>query len=201
MNRLLFVTLAFALLPACSVSAPRSAPPAIAGGTIVVLPPNNRTGDPLLVAGASFFEKYALQSDRITVPDVLAAEARQQLARRGFEVIAAERVSEAIGTRVPTDASNAADLAATHQLNGMVLYIEIRRWEADVPVHPVFVIASVEASLIEPSTGRVLWSKDHPSRPIPTPGVVNLGDAYSIAARALVTELVRELGVEQPPNS
>jgi hypothetical protein len=31
--------------------------------TIAVLPPNNRTGDRLLIAGASFLEKYILSTE------------------------------------------------------------------------------------------------------------------------------------------
>src|SRR5205809_471929 len=75
--------------------APTPAPSPASVRAVAVLPPNNRTGDPLLVAGASFFEKYVARTDRITVPDVLAAEARFQLARRGFTLIAPETVEAA----------------------------------------------------------------------------------------------------------
>jgi hypothetical protein len=69
--------------------------------TIAVLPPNNRTGDPLLIESASFLHPYADRPGRVTVPDVLATEAREQLARRGIKVIAPEAVTAAIGNQTP----------------------------------------------------------------------------------------------------
>ena len=178
--------------------APVPPPSPASVGAVAVLPPNNRTGDPLLIAGASFYEKYVARTDRITVPDVLAAEARFQLARRGFTVIARQTVEAATGDRAPADAQEAAAVATRNKIDATVLYIELRRWEADVPFRPQFVIASLEVFLIEPSTGRVLWKVDHPSRPVPTKGVVNLGDAYDIAARTVMEEMLAGLGPERP---
>src|SRR6266403_5065809 len=87
------------LAGACSRQA--APPPPDMVRTVAVLAPANRTGDPLLVAGTSFLEKYALKTDRVTVPDVLASEARLQLARRGFTVVAADDVEKATGGRAP----------------------------------------------------------------------------------------------------
>ena len=56
------------LLLACACSRPLAPPPPDMARTVAVLAPANRTGDALLVAGTSFFEKYALKSDRVTVP-------------------------------------------------------------------------------------------------------------------------------------
>ena len=67
-------------------------------GTVAVLPPNNRTGDSLLVASDSFWDPYAASSQHVTVADVLAAEARSQLERRGFTVASADAVEAAVGT-------------------------------------------------------------------------------------------------------
>src|SRR5438093_13403743 len=92
------------LLPALTLSCalPPNAPPLPATArTIAVLPPNNRTGDPLLIESASFFLLYAAGPGRVTVPDVLAAEARAQLARRGITVMAPEAVTAAIGNQTP----------------------------------------------------------------------------------------------------
>ncbi|HUI26502.1 MAG TPA: hypothetical protein VL403_10500 [Candidatus Kryptonia bacterium] len=167
---------------------------------IAVFPPNNRTGDDLLVAGASFLEKYALKSDRVTVPDVLASEARLQLARRGYTVVPPETVDAAVGEHPPKNSDDAAAIAARRQIDGNVLYIEVRRWEPDVPFKPTFVIVSVELALIDPSTGKVVWHIDHPSRPVPTNGVISVGDAYTVAARKLMEELLTSLGPEQAPQ-
>lgn len=167
-------------------------------GRIAVFPPNNRTGDPLLIAGASFLEKYVLPSDRFTVPDALAAGARVQLARAGFDVVRPDLVDRAASGHTISSAQEAATVAAHQQLDGAVLFIDIRRWEADAAYHPTFVIVSVSATLVDPPTGRVLWTADRPSRPVQTPGVINVGDAYAIAARVVMEELLAGLGPQRP---
>jgi hypothetical protein len=185
-------------LAACALpSAPPVAPALESIHTIAVFPPNNRTGDPLLIAGASFAEKYVLPTERYTVSDALAVEARTQLARHGINTIPTELVDAAIAVQPPSSAQDAAAVAARNHFEGTVMYIEIKRWEADVPYHPTFVIASVTITLLDPSTGSVVWSADHPSRPVPTPGVISLGDAYSVAAHTLVTELLAPLVAER----
>ncbi len=173
---------------------PTAAPSPAAVRAIAVLPPNNRTGDPLLVAGASFFEKYVAHTERVTVPDLLAAEARLQFARRGFTVTAPETVEAATGGHPPADPQEAAAVATRNHIDGSVVYIDLRRWEADAPSHPQFIIVALEVFLIEPSTGHVLWEADHPSRPVPTRGVVNLGDAHVIAARTVMDEMLAGFG-------
>ena len=169
--------------------------------TVAVLPPNNRTGDPLLVAGASMLEKYALASDRVTVPDVLASEARLQLAHRGFTVVPPDEVERASQGRAPGSPQAAAEIAARAKLAGVALYIEIRRWEPDAPTHPAFVLVGLGASLVDPATGRVVWSAERPTSPVPSPGEVALGPAYVTAARKVMAELLAPLGAERAPTS
>ncbi|HVN83851.1 MAG TPA: hypothetical protein VMW17_03305 [Candidatus Binatia bacterium] len=195
MKRFAAVALAWLLLlPGCTRSRVNQPQPPPRDRAIAVFPPNNRSGDPLLVAGASFFEKYALKSDRITVPDVLASEARLQLERRGYTVVPPATVDAVVGEHPPQSMADAAAIAARHQMEAWVLYIDIRRWEADVPYKPTFVIASVEVSLIDPASGNVVWHIDHPSKPVQTNGVINLGDAYTVAAQQLMEELSAPLG-------
>ena len=93
----------------------------------------------------------------------------------------------------------AGELARHGALPGAALYLEVRRWEADAPTHPAFVLASVAASVVDPSSGRVLWSTDRAVGPVPTPGEVALGPAYVTAARKVMEELLRPLGPERPP--
>ncbi len=173
---------------------PPSAPPPDLPRTVAVLPPANHTGDPLLVAGASFFERWALRSDRVTVPDVLAAEARVQLLRRGFAVVPADVVATATGDRAPESAAAAAAVAARARLPGLALWIEVRRWEPDAPAHPAFVIVALAASLVDPASGRVVWTNAPPPAPVATPGEVELGAAYVTAARKAVAALLAPLG-------
>jgi len=169
--------------------------------TVAVLAPANRTGDPLLVAGASFLEKYALKSDRVTVPDVLASEARVQLAHRGFTVVSADEVQSATQGRAPGSPEAAAEIASRAKLAGLALFLDIRRWEPDAPTQPSFVLVGVTASLVDPATGRVVWSVERPTSPVATPGEVALGPAYVTAARKVMEGLLAPLGPERPPAS
>jgi len=176
-------------------------PPPDLPRTVAVLAPGNRTGDPLLVAGTSILEKYALKTDRITVPDVLASEARLQLARRGFTVVSAEEVESATHGRAPGSPEAAAEIASHAKLAGLALYLDIRRWEPDAPTHPAFVLVSVTATLVDPATARVVWRAERPTAPVPTPGEVALGPAYATAARKVMEELLAPLGPERQPPS
>ena len=182
-----------------SCALPPSTPPLPATArTIAVLPPNNRTGDPLLVESASFLHPYADRPGRVTVPDVLATEVREQLARRGVKVIAPEAVTAAIGNQTPRSPEEAADLAAHGKLAGSALYIDIRRWEADIsPLHPQRIIVALEARLLDPATGRTVWTAQRPLHPVPTPGVATRWRAYMIAARKVAEELFASTTMEE----
>ena len=83
--------------------------------TIAVLPPNNRTGDPLLIESASFWHPDADRPGRVTVADALATEVREQLTRRGVQVTAPEVLTAALGKQTPQSPEEAADLAARGQ--------------------------------------------------------------------------------------
>ena len=60
-------------------------------------------------------------------------------------------------------------------------------------------IVDVTASLVEPATGHVVWHNALGTRPIATPGEVNLGAAYMTAARKVAEALLAPLGPERPP--
>ena len=165
--------------------------------SIAVFPANNRTGDDLLIAGGSFFEKYVLPTERYTVADVLAAEARAELAQHGFEVLAPQLVDAALNGHIPASAEDAAVLADRNHIEAAVLYIEIRRWESSGGTEARSIIASVTVMLIEPASGRVLWTGEHPLRPVQTPGIINLGNAYAVAAHTVMTELLAPLAPQR----
>ena len=154
-------------LTGCASSPP--APPAHLGRAIAVLPPNNRTGDPLVVAGTGLIDRYLRHAERVTVADVLLSEARLQLEENGFEVADRHRVETALNGRVPESPDSAVELASHGGLTDLVLYLEIRRWEPDAPMHPTFVIVGLAARLIDPSTGTVVWQDDRRPAPVPTP--------------------------------
>ena len=181
------------LLPVLTLSCatPPGPPPLPATArTIAVLPPNNRTGDPLLIESASFWHPDTDRPGRVTVADALATEVRAQLARRGLTVITPEVVTAAIGTQTPHSSEEAAEVAARGKLEGSALYIEIRRWEADMsPLHPQRVVVALEARLLDAATGQTVWTAQRPLHPVPTPGAVVRWMAYTIAARKVAEEL------------
>ena len=177
---------------------PRLSPPPAPVGTIAVLPPNNRTGDSLLVASDSFWDPYAASSQRVTVADVLAAEAHSQLERRGFTVASADAVEAAVGKFSPGSLQEAAELVARSKLADTALYIEITRWEPDMPIHPKLVLVALQASLIDTATGNIVWSVHRSLRPTPTPGATSLWVAYMIAAHEVVEDLLSPWGPERP---
>jgi hypothetical protein len=181
------------VVAACGRPAPEPPPAAIAH-TVAVLPPANRTGDALLVAGTSILEKYALHTERVTVPDVVASEARLQLARRGFSVVPADEVERATGGHEPGSVDAAAAMAVRANLGGLALYVEIRRWEPDAPTHPAFVLVALTASLVDPASHRIVWSANRSTSPVATPGEVALGAAYVTAARKVMEEVLAPLG-------
>jgi hypothetical protein len=190
--RLRPVLLSLWLVAAC---ANPPAPPSLRPGqAIAVLPPNNRCGDPLLVSGASFLDRYVFHAGPVTVADVLAGEVRFQLAERGVAVIPQAPLAQAIDGQVPQNPQAAGEIAARAKLDALALYLEIRRWEPDAPTHPTFVIVGASASLVDPASGRVVWQLDRSAAPIATPGEVTLETAYETAARKLATEIASSFG-------
>lgn len=157
---------------------------------IAVLPPNNQTGQSLEITATSLLDKYTFRSIHPTVPDVLAAEARSQLSQRGYNVTEPQIVDAACAGKTPTSVQNAAEIATRGGLEGASLYIDLRRWEPDASFQPAAVMVWIELSLIDPPTGKVLWSAQPDPEEVKTPGAVNLGDAYVAAARTIIRRLL-----------
>lgn len=192
MSRRWLIGTAALVVAACARSPTPPAAPTVVHA-VAVFPPNNRTGDELLVEGGSLLERYAFHTERVTVADVLAAEARRQLAARGVAVIAPAIVDAAVADYAPRTAETAARQAARNHIEADVLYLEIRRWEPDAPFQPGRIIVSLAATLIDPADGHVVWSAAPPSRPIATPGAVTLGAADVIAAEHAIDDLLAPL--------
>jgi hypothetical protein len=186
--RLLWLVPALTLGCASSLVSP-PLPPTVR--TIAVLPPNNRTGDPLFVGGTSLLEKYIFRSPPVTVADVLAVEVRIQLEQRGMTVLPQEKVDAALGDQIPSSPKEAADLARRGKLEGSVLYLEIVQWQPALQesLHPWRMLIAVDARLVDVTTGRVVWTAHLPLRPVPTPGAVTRADADMIAAKRVAKEL------------
>ena len=195
MTRAAIVAGALLLLVNGCVRPPQAPPKSV--HTIAVLPANNQTGDDLLISGGSVLEKYVFHSARVTVTDVLAAEARSVLERRGYTLVSPELVESATRGRVPASAEEAASLASEGGLAGDVLYIDLRQWTAELSDAASSILVSMRIDLIDPATGRTLWSADHPPRPVQTPGTINFADAYWVAARSVVRQLLEPFGARQ----
>jgi hypothetical protein len=192
MTRLVTLLLVISSLAGCATSSPPPAPPYL-GRPIAVLPPNNRTGDPLVVIGTGLIDRYVRRAEQLTVADVLLSEARFQLQEKGFEVASRQAVQTALKDRIPTSPASAAELAARGGLTDLLLYLEIRRWEPDAPMHTPFVIVALGMSLVDPSTGQVVWQEERRAAPVPTPGEIRVEAAYVTAARRVIREMLAPL--------
>jgi hypothetical protein len=169
------------------------APPPEGVRRITVLPPNNRTGGELFIEPPVLLPTVFGDRPRATVLDVLAEEARAQIARRGFHVADPAEVRTATGDRVPRDPRDAARIAAASGLEGAALYIEVSVWDPDEESRPSYVTAKVDLVLVDPTTERVLWEAHWPARPVPAGGTGTISLAYPIAARDLLTRMTANL--------
>ena len=129
------------------------------------------------------------------VPEALAAEARLQLASRGFTVVPADVVAEATGNRSPASAEAAADMAKGAHLDGAALFIDLRRWEPDPPAEPRVVIVNLVVTLVDPSSHRTLWTSRWATRAVRTTGEVTLGSADIAAARTVIEAVLAPLAL------
>jgi ABC-type uncharacterized transport system auxiliary subunit len=184
MIRTLALLLALGNLVGCA-----SAPPAPVevSRTVGVYPPNNLTGDRLMVAGTGLIDRYLRHASPVSVADVLVSETRSRLEEKGFEVAGVR------AGRIPQSAQEAAKLASEVGLTRPVLYLEIRRWEPDAPTQADFVIVGLSMVLIDPSTGTVVWEAHRRAAPVATPGQVTVEAAYVTAARKVVKEMLAPL--------
>lgn len=139
------------------------APPADAPARIVVVAPENRTGDQLVVSGR-WDVAMLLGRPVVTVPDVLARDLARELADRGFTVAA------------EGDASAAR------------LTVTLRRFMPDMP-RGEFVVVDVDAAL-HAADGRTLWEAHRDRWIVPTRGAPTVPDALGMAARDVAAALV-----------
>jgi hypothetical protein len=164
-----------------------------------VLRVNNQTGDALWVAGGGLLDRTVFHAEEITVEDVLRQEAGLRLQENGFEVTPRRVVESALKNMTPGSLHEAMELTAQGGLRTNCLYLEIRRWEADVPVHVRTVTANVTAILFDPSSRRVLWRTKSGSYPISTTGDIIFESAYITAARKIAKELLSPLHPKDLP--
>jgi hypothetical protein len=132
-----------------------------------------------------------------TIGDVLAQQARAQLAAKGFDVIEPSVVKLATKDRVPTSPQMAAQILSEANLDAAALYIEVRRWlptPYERGMKADGVIVALDAALIDPKTGAILWQVHRPSRPVPLYGNVLTGQANVFVAETVMKEIFAEVG-------
>ena len=161
---LLVALLALVSCAGCT-TAPAPFPPAPVGvQDIAIQPPSNQTGRDLIVDQPGLLASY-LGEKRETVPEVLAGDLRTLLRDRGFRVLAAPAGS------VPT------------------LRTEIRRWDPYSADYSRITV-SLLATLIDPTSGRTLWTAERSGWHVETPAARNGQEASGIAARDVARTLV-----------
>jgi hypothetical protein len=149
-------------LAACTPPKPSQAPPA-GVDKLVVLPPENKTGDPLIVDEPGAIGR-ALQMKRVTVPNVLASELRRRLEIQGFAVMPSK------STGFPT------------------LKTEIRRWEL-YPADYSQVTVDLSAVLVDGS-GQEIWRMERERWRVPTPDTESAIDSSRDAAASVAEQLL-----------
>jgi len=200
-----------AALPLACVRSGAHLPPPAGLRTIVVAPPEDRTGT--VLGGTRYLERL-LGQPHTMLADVLAAEVRAALSRRGFSVAGGDAATDEAAdtaadagsdagsdeatdegadpaTDAPTDEVARATTAATSTAgaDGATLTLEVRRWEPDIPTLR-FVLVSLDARLSDGEGGSLLWSVWRDDWQIPTRGAPTPEAASAMAARAVAEALV-----------
>jgi hypothetical protein len=132
-----------------------------------------------------------------TIGDVLAQQARAQLAAKGFDVVEPSIVKLATKDRVPTSPQMAAQILRDGKLDAAALYTEIRRWEPmpyERGMKADGVIVALDVTMVDPKTGAILWEVHRPSRPVPLYGNVLTGQANVFVAETVMKEIFAEVG-------
>jgi hypothetical protein len=162
-RRLLSVVTTAALL-GCAASPPPLPPPPQGVREIAVQAPVNRTGGELVVNDPGAIGRY-LGDTRSTVPDLLAADLRTLLAAQGFRVVSAT-----------TDYVPA-------------LRTDIRRWKPYSADYSEVEVGLV-ATLVDPETGRTLWTAERTDWRVQTPDARSAPEASATATREIARALI-----------
>jgi hypothetical protein len=189
--RLGLVSVLFAAM-GCTPAIVTPLPPTIR--RIAVLPPYFRGAAETATASTG---NDLLFPPRMTVSDVLAEQARAQLAEKGFDVIEPSLLKTAMKGRRPTSLQMAAQMIEEAYLDAAAMYIEVRRWEPTPDMRGMKadgVIVALDVMILDPKTGAVLWQVHRPSRPVPLYGVVLRGQAHRFAAETVMREIGALLG-------
>ena len=131
-----------------------------------------------------------------TIEDLIAEQARARLAEKGFDVIEPSVVKFSTKDRVPTSAQMAGQILREANVDAAALYIEVRRWQPtpyERGMKADGAIVALDATLVDPKTGAILWQVRRPSRPVPLGGVLFTGQANILVAETVMREMFAQL--------
>jgi len=171
--------------------APQISPPLTAVRRIAVLPPISATGGALGgVRPGTGGDDPSSQS----LSDLLAAEASQQLAHYGYDVVDPALVASATRGRLPSSPEMAAEMVRSAKLDANALVIRVLRWEFSYPtMRTDEILVSLDAMLVDQS-GRVVWQLHRPTKPVPLHGALVAGQADAVAAQEVMKEVLAPFG-------
>ncbi|HXJ34029.1 MAG TPA: hypothetical protein VMS22_08290 [Candidatus Eisenbacteria bacterium] len=171
--------------------APRLAPPPSSVRRIAVLPPCDASGAPL--AQGALVTSYGAPVEGLGA--ILAAAAREELAQDGLQVVDPGVLEASTGGRVPASPEAAAEIVAAAKLDATALFIRVRRWEFAYPtLRTNEIIASLDAMLVDPTTGKTVWEVRRPTKPVPLRSELIGSQADVVAAREVMRELFASIG-------
>lgn len=124
---------------------------------------------------------------RAAVPAQFTDALRAALRRRGIAAPSAP---------APAPGSLPDAIDAARRLAAPALYVELAKWEAENRTVPQFVNVALEATLIAPHSGEILWTSGRLAGPFATRSAVDLASAYRLAAGAVAEWMVEEWSPE-----
>lgn len=158
---------------------------------IAVLPPCDATGRPL--AQGALVTTYAAPAEGLGT--ILASAAREELARQGFQIVDPRTVAAATAGRVPASPESAGEIVASGKLDATALFIRVRRWEFPYPtMRTNEIIAALDVMLVDAASRRIVWEVRRPTKPVPLHGELIGGQADTVAAQDVMSEVFAALG-------
>ena len=153
-----------AILVGCSTPLAPLPPPPQGVREIAVSQPVNATGQELLVSNPGMLGRV-IGEETATVPDALASDLRTLLADRGFRLVAG-------------NTGDAPDLRT-----------QITRWKLYTADYSS-VTVDLTASLVDPKSGRELWTARRTAWPVQTPNARSGLESSASAARTIARALI-----------
>ena len=184
--------LAVATLLAACAARRVAPPPADLVRRVALLPPYDPPDRSAVTRVFTFYSWVA--ETRQQAPTMLAQAVAAQLQARGIAVVDADRVTAASGGRAPQTLTEARALIEHAGLDVPALYLNLEKYEASDHDFPAYVDVALDATLLAPGSGAILWTTHRAARPVATRGSTSLPDAYQSAATTVAADLVGDWG-------